>query len=424
MQITRGYRTELDLNRKQITACKKHAGAARFAYNWGLKRRQEVYQATGRSITSVELHRELNQLKQSELPWMYEVSKCAPQEALRDLDNAFKHFFRRCWLKKEGKWKGNVGYTRFKSKKQGLGSFRLTGAIHVFDDAIQLPRLGRLRLKERGYLPTEGVHILSATVSEQAGRWFVSVQVREAVPDPTPATGKPLGVDLGIRALAVCSDERPPIANPKALRVQLKKLRRACHRLSRRSKGGKNREKARQQLARQHARIANIRRDALHQATSSLTHPRRSPQERAALRTQIASSLPPAKTKGEAERKRRQVKRLLQQATEANAMQRPRVIVLEDLHVAGMLKNRRLARAISDVGLGEFRRQITYKTVWNGESLLIADRWYPSSKRCSRCGQVKVELSLAERVYRCDVCSLVIDRDVNASRNLAALAYQ
>src|SRR5712691_9436288 len=222
MQITRGYKTELDLNNQQITACKKHAGISRFAYNWGLKRKQEVYKQTGRSISAMELHRELNQLKQSDLPWMYEVSKCAPQEALRDLDNAFRHFFRKCRLKKEGKWKGRLGYPRFKSKKKGLGSFRLTGSIHVTARTVKLPRLGTLRLKETGYLPTQGCKILSATVSEQAGRWFVSLQVSEEVPDPVKAEGSAIGVDLGIKSLAVCSDGRLPIPNPKALRTHLK----------------------------------------------------------------------------------------------------------------------------------------------------------------------------------------------------------
>lgn len=215
MYIKRGYRAELDLNHKQITACKKHAGAARYAYNYGLRRKQEVYRATGRSISAMELHREINVLKQTELGWMHEVSKCAPQEALRDLDKAFTHFFRRVRLKKEGKWKGLAGYPRFKSKKKGLGSFRLTGAIHILEKAVQLPRLGRLRLKEAGYLPTTGVKIFSATISEQAGHWFVSIQVIEDVLDPIPATGEPIGVDLGIKSLAVCSDDREPIANPK-----------------------------------------------------------------------------------------------------------------------------------------------------------------------------------------------------------------
>ena len=125
------------------------------------------------------LHRELNALKKTDVPWMYQVSKCAPQEALWNLDAAFTHFFRRCALKKQGSWKGKLGYPRFKTKKKGLGSFRLTGRIVVSDATIVLPRLGRLRLKERGYLPTSGVAILSATVSEQAGHWYVSVQVEE-----------------------------------------------------------------------------------------------------------------------------------------------------------------------------------------------------------------------------------------------------
>ena len=121
-------------------------------------------------------HRELNRLKQTDYPWLYETSKCAPQEALRDLDRAFANFFRRVALKKAGQFSGKVGYPRFKSRKRGIGSFRLTGAIKIFARHIQLPRLGKLRLKERDYLPV-GAHVLSATVSERAGRWFVSVRV-------------------------------------------------------------------------------------------------------------------------------------------------------------------------------------------------------------------------------------------------------
>src|SRR6516164_6647241 len=153
--IQRAYKTELDLNHEQITACKRHAGAARWAYNWGLARKQEAYRVTGQSPTAIDLHRELNALKPTHLPWMYEVSKCAPQEALRNLDQAFSHFFRRCQLKQQGQLKGKVGYPQRKTKKRGLGSFRLTGSIVVFADAIQLPRLGRLRLKERDYVPSQ-----------------------------------------------------------------------------------------------------------------------------------------------------------------------------------------------------------------------------------------------------------------------------
>jgi len=164
--IQRAYKTELDLNHQQITACKHHAGAARWASNWGLARKQEDYRATGKSPSAIDLHRELNALKQSAVPWMYAVSKCATQEALRTLDQAFAHFFRRCQLKGQGQLRGKVGYPQPKTRKQGLGSFRLSGSIVVFADAIQLPRLGRLRLTERSCLPTTA-KILSATVSEQ-----------------------------------------------------------------------------------------------------------------------------------------------------------------------------------------------------------------------------------------------------------------
>jgi len=443
VQITRGYRTELDLNNQQITACKKHAGAARYAYNWGLKRKQEVYQTTGRSISAMELHRELNQLKQRELPWMYECSKCAPQEALRDLDVAFTNFFRRVQLKKEGKWKGPSGYPKFKTKRQGLGSFKLTGSIHVYEQAIDLPRLGRLRLKECGYVPTSGVNVLSAAISEEAGRWFVSVQVEEEVPDPPAGTSEPIGVDVGINRLAQCSDGRV-VENPKALRSELTRLKRLHRRLSRKTKGSKNRAKARMKLARKYARIAHVRRDALHQGTSSLTRAQLTLEERAARKAEIAASLPEPKTKVKARKgkrsrpgdpplllehiarqvKAKQVKRLLRLAQISDAPVRPAVAVLEDLHVDGMKRNRKLALSISDVGLGEFRRQMGYKTVWQGETLLLADRWFPSTKRCSRCGNVKEEMDLSERIYVCEdpACGLVIDRDLNAALNLAALA--
>jgi IS605 OrfB family transposase len=448
MQITRGYRTELDLNNEQITLCKKHAGVARFSYNWGLKRKQEVYKETGRSISAIELHRELNLLKQTDLPWMYECSKAAPQEALRDLDTAFSHFFRRCQLKKEGKWKGKLGFPKFKTKRKGLGSFRLTGSIHVYERAINLPRLGQLRLKECGYLPTSGVHVLSATVSEEAGRWFVSIQIEERVPDPPPGTGEPIGVDLGINKLAVSSDGTT-IENPKALRTNLKRLKRLHRDLSRKKKGSKNREKARKKLARKYARVAHIRRDALHQGTSRLTRASLSLEEQAVRSDEIASTLPEPKAKVKPRRGRRsqtaemreaptlpekmakrvkqkQIKRLTRRATEADATLRPSVVVLEDLNVEGMKRNRKLALSISDVGLGEFKRQMMYKCAWQGETLLIADRWFPSTKKCSnpKCGHVKEDMNLSERIYVCEKleCGLVIDRDLNAARNLVALA--
>ncbi|GHO88496.1 RNA-guided endonuclease InsQ/TnpB family protein [Dictyobacter formicarum] len=378
MLVVRGYKTELDLNNEQKTACLKHAGAARWAYNWGLKRYQEEYQAGRKTPNAISLHKELNALKQTELPWMYEVSKCAPQEALRNLEKAFKTFFGKAKLKVQGTYRGKLGYPRFKSKKKGIGSFRLTGAIHVFEDCIQLPRLGKLRLHEHGYIPTTA-KVLSATVSEQAGRWFVSVQVEEYVPAPIQATGPVIGVDLGIKALATASNGMV-IANPKALRSNLKKLRRASRQHSRKHKGGKNRAKATRKLARLHAHIASIRKDALHKATSQLVMKTKSPAAR------------------------------------------PAIIVLEDLNVSGMLKNGRLSRAIADVGFAEFRRQVEYKAQQMGIMVKFVSRWEPSSKTCSSCKDVREELDLSERVFVCHSCGLVIDRDLNAAYNLADLA--
>jgi putative transposase len=189
-----------------------------------LQRKQEAYRATGKHPSAIDLHQDLNALKKTAVAWMYAVSTCAPQEARRNLDTAFAHCFRRCKRKREGKLRARVGYPQCTSKKRGLGSFRLTGSSVVSPDAIQLPRLGRRRLKERGSLPTSetlGVKVFSATVSEQAGHWDVSVQVAQ---EPTvPANRGPIvGVDLGVKALATLSDGTviPP---PKHLKRQAPK---------------------------------------------------------------------------------------------------------------------------------------------------------------------------------------------------------
>jgi putative transposase len=369
--IQRAYKTELDLNDWQRTACRKHAGAARWTYNWGLTRKQETYTATGKSPSAIDLHRELNALKRTDVPWMYEVSKCAPQEALRNLDVAFAHFFRRCQLKKAGKFRGKLGYPQRKTKKRGLGSFRLTGSIVVFLDAIQLPRLGRLRLEERGYLPTSGVNVLSATVSEHGGHWYVSVLVEheQAVPKQS---GPVVGVDLGLKRLATLSDGAIE-ENPRHLKQHLRKLRRLHRAVSRKRKGSQNRKKGARRLGAQYWKVANQRANTLHQLTSRL-----------------------AKTK--------------------------LVLVIEDLHVFGMLKNHHLAQAIGDVGWGGFRRQLTYKAAWYGCRVVVAGQWEPTSKSCSVCGWADESLTLADRTFRCQTCGLVIDRDLNAAKILEQLA--
>jgi putative transposase len=367
LKVVRGYKTELDLSNEQRTACLKHAGASRFAYNWGLARSKEAYRTAGKRPTAIDLHRELNALKQTDYPWMYETSKCAPQEALRDLEKAYKNFFRRVELKKQGQWRGKLGFPKFKKRSKAIGSFRVTGSIKVFSDAVQLPRLGRLCLHEHDFIPTEG-KILSATVSEQAGRWFVSVQMEVEQEKPTPTATSAIGVDLGIKALATMS-EGTRADNPRALKHASARLRRLERQKSRRKLGSKNRKKTCKKLAKQHARVANIRKDASHNLTTDLC-------------------------KNHA------------------------LVGIEDLHVAGMLKNHKLAQAVSDSNFGEIRRQLEYKASWYGVHLVAINRWFPSSQLCSSCGWKNEDITLADRVFICHECGLVIDRDLNAAINI------
>lgn len=360
MTITKGYKTELNLNNVQRTQCLKSAGAARFAYNWGLRIKIDEYQATGKSPTAIDLHRRLNALKKTNFPWMYEISKCCAQEALRNLDCAFENFFRRV---KNGE---KPGFPKFKSKHKGIGSFRLTGSIRVKANKIKLPRLGWLRLKENGYLPTD-VKVLSATVSERAGRWFVSLQVEEEREDPTPSQST-CGVDVGIKHLATL-DDGTTFGNPNALLNLERKLQRQQKVISRRKKGSQNRKKAVRHLQQLYYKIACVRKNALHKATTAIT-------------------------------------------------KRYGVIGIESLNINGMVKNRKLAKSILDASFSEFHRQLNYKAGWNGGQIVEADPFYPSSKTCSQCGHVKTLLKLSERVFHCEQCGLTIDRDQNAAINL------
>lgn len=358
-KIFKSYKTELDPNNVQRTLLAKHAGAARFAWNWALGRRIEEYRITGKSSNAIEQHRQLNSLKQANFPWMYEVSKCAPQESLRDLEKAFRNFFAK-----------RASYPRFKSKKCGIGGFRLTGSIVVETGMIRLPRIGWLRLKESDYLPTNA-KINSVTINERVGRWFVSVQVEEQIA-VSENQGPAIGLDLGLKAFVVGSDGLL-LKAPKPLLCSLRRLRKLSRRLSRKQKGSMNRKKSAKRLANLHYRISCQRSDFLHKATSAL-----------------------AKTNS--------------------------VIVVESLNVSGMLKNHCLARSISDVGWSEFVRQLEYKASWHGGKVIKADRFYPSTKTCSACGMVKDKMPLSDRIYDCSGCGLVLDRDMNAAKNLLSLS--
>jgi len=374
MKVNRAYKTELDPNNRQRTLLRKTAGAARAAYNWGLRQKIDAYEQTGKSPNAIVLHRKLNKLKDvpkedGGFPWMRESSKCAPQEALRDLDQAFTNFFRRC---KQGA--AHKGFPRFKSCRNGRGSFRLTGSIRASQARVQLPRIGKVKLKEQGYLPTPKqthIRVLSATVSERAERWFVSFNVEEEIEVPI-LEHHVIGVDVGIKTLAVTSDGEV-FENPRALKAAECRLRILQKAVSRKRKGSNNRERAKQKVAKQHFRVSNIRKDSIHKMTTAIA--------------KLAST-----------------------------------IVVEDLHVKGMLKNRRLAKALSDASFGEILRQLEYKAAWHGATLIKADRFFPSSKACSGCGHIKSDLTLGDRTYECEVCGLVLDRDLNAAFNLRDLA--
>jgi putative transposase len=274
-----------------------------------------------------------------------------------------------------------MGFPRFKKRGRTRDACRFTtGPLRVEADRkhITLPRIGTLKTHESTRklarrLEQGTARIVAATISRTADSWYVSftVEVQRHVPAGSNRTSV-VGVDVGIRHLAVLSTG-VVVPNPQALQLSLRKLRRLDRELHRRAPRSRRRNQTRRRLARVHARVANLRHDAVHKLTTTL-------------------------------------------ATQHGT------IVVEQLNLAGMVRNRRLARALSDASLAELRRQLAYKTSWYGSRLVVADRFYPSSKTCSACGRAKAKLTLAERTFTCEACGLRIDRDLNAARNLAKLA--
>ena len=353
------HKIALDPNDAQATYFTRACGTARFAYNWALGEWRRQYKEGGKP-SEAALRRQLNEVKREQFPWMLEVTKVAPQQAIKNLGAAFKRFFA-----------GQGKYPQFK-KKGVHDSFRADngpGTFELKDRRIKLPVIGWVRLREPLRFAGRPV---SATVSRVADRWFVSIQV-ETEPKSVPENqGKAVGVDLGVKALATMSDGGV-FEGPKALRYYLAKLKRLSRSLSRKVKGSANRRKAKAMLARLHARISNIRKDALHKLTTDLAR-------------------------------------------------RFQVIGIEDLNVRGMMANEKLARSIADMGFHEFRRQLDYKVKMHGGIVIAAPRFYPSSKTCSACGHVVPTLPLSVREWTCPACGVDHDRDHNAAVNLERLA--
>ena len=368
MEVNQAFRYELKPNNKQASLLLRHCGVARFAWNWALARRIGLYktkEGKERFTNAINQSRELNALKKSEFPWMYEVSKCAPQGALQDLDRAYANFYR------GRKNHENIGKPRF--KKKGIhDSFRLcqtNGTIKVRKLAIRLPRIDWIRTKE-STSKFKG-RILSVTVSREADRWFASLCVECEHSNPQPITGDIVGIDLGLNSFAVISNGKTHehIEAPKPLKKHLKKLQRLSRQQSRKQKKSQNRKKANLALARCYRRVRNIRKDFLNKLTTSL-----------------------AKTKP--------------------------IIIIEDLAVRNMVRNRHLARSVADVGWGDFRRQLEYKTIWYGSRLIKIPRFEPSSKMCHVCGEINNNLKLSDRMWVCLKCGTLHDRDKNASDNV------
>jgi putative transposase len=359
------HRIRLEPNNVQATGLSKAAGVARFAYNWALGEWQRQYDLSKTDTTlarpsQAALRRQLNAVKRSAYPWMLEVTKNAPQMAIIQLGQAFDNFFNKL-----------SRYPRFRRKGRD-DRFTITNdQFKIEDKRIRIPKLGWVRMRE--CLRYAG-HIVSATIARHAGRWYASitVDIPDDPPLPQAENQGAVGVDLGVTTLATLSNGEK-VVGPKALRTLLDKVRRLARSLSRKVKGSHNRSKAKMKLAKLHAKIAAMRRDCLHKLTTGLTS-------------------------------------------------RFHTIVIEDLNVKGMLKNHCLARAIADMGFHEFRRQIIYKTARRGGMLIVADRWYASSKLCSNCGYKLASLDLGTRQWTCPACQVVHDRDVNAAINLRGLA--
>ncbi len=358
------HRIALDPNNRQATHLARAAGVARFAYNWGLTEWKRQYEAwkTDSNLpkpSQTSLRRQLNAIKRERFPWMLEVTKNAPQMAIIQLGQAMQNFFA-----------GRARYPVFRKKGRD-DRFSITNdQFRVEGRRIHIPNLGWVRMRES--LRFTG-KIMSATVSRVAGRWFVSIAVDTADPPNRPAENQgAVGVDLGVSMLATFSTAEV-VPGPKPHRALFVRLRRLSRSLSRKKKGSGNRRKAREKLARLHARIANIRADALHKLTADLTR-------------------------------------------------RFNTIGIEDLNVSGMLRNHHLARSIADVGFFEFRRQLEYKARRRGRTVVVADLWFASSKMCSACGSMREEMPLSARQWTCPVCGAHHERDLNAARNLAAYA--
>ena len=398
--ISIAHKIELAPNNKQKTYFRKAFGVARLAYNWGLAEWQRRYKA-GEKCSFIELNNAFNAIKGEQYPFVYEVTKWAPAQALRNVATAYKNFF-------NGLKKGKVAYPQFKKKKDNKGSFyftevklsdtntnskvfkKMTHNENLKRQYLKVPNLGCVKMMQRVRFNGK---INGVVVSQEGNRYFASFSML-ITEDEYKRTHphikeihreESVGIDVGIKSALVLSDGIA-VENPKPIKQNLRKIKRLSRQLDKRAhartkqerlsgkKKSNNYRKLSIKLSNAQRRVANIRRDFTQKVTTIL-------------------------------------------ATHYGQ------IALEDLNVKGMVRNHRMAQAVSDVSFGELSRQIEYKSEYNGVTVKKADRFYPSSKTCSICGNVKHDLTLKDRTYRCEKCGAVIDRDYNASLNLLSLLY-
>lgn len=378
--MIKSIKVRLNPNNKQFTKLFQYAGCARFTYNWAIARQQENYKQGNKFLSDSELRKEFTQLKKlQEYQWINEVSNNVTKQAIKDACNTYKRFF-----------KGQCKYPKFKSKKQSTPSFYQDNVkIQFTDTHVKVEKfsvskkqnkqkLNWIKLCEKGRIPTDCKY-LNPRFTYDGLHWYVSVGIEVDNNDTLPSN-EGIGIDLGIKDLAICSDRNTYKNINKTQRVKkLEKRKRRLQRcISRRYEKNKkgasycktsNIIKGEKELLKVAKRLTNIRLNHIHQATSEI------------------------------------IKR------------KPSFICIEDLNVSGMMKNKHLSKAVQQQGFYEFRRQIEYKSELNNIRLIMADRLFPSSKLCSCCGNIKKDLKLSDRIYKCE-CGNVIDRDFQASLNL------
>jgi len=355
------YRYRLNLTAEQEAQFRRFAGARRFVWNWALERKREHFKQTGKTLGFNALCVELTRLKQEpNTAWLREMDSQSLQQALRDLDSAYQHFFRR--VRKGEKKKG---FPTFKSRKTDTPRFRIPQRVTLDGAFVSIPKIGLVRVVL--HRPLEGITKGATFKQEACGHWYISIVTEQQV---VPRTDRPvrthIGVDVGLKSLAVCSTGET-IDNPRWYRTQTRKLRRAQKALSRKVKGSSNRNKARVAVARLHQKVKNQRSDFLHKLST----------------------------------------RLVRQFD---------LISIEDLRVRGLARTKR-AKSVLDAGWGMFRSMLTYKADRNNSYLMTIGRFYPSTKLCGSCGAINDDLTLSDRGWTC-ACGVHHDRDLNAAHNI------